>query len=108
MNKFRKWPLTTLERREQPLAAFAVEVWTAMAQLRDRLVEIVALACERVAPFLDLAQFVLGPQVDGAQPLAVHFQRGQPRSVSSASGSFSPGVRPASSETPSGRLQIVG
>ena len=59
------------ERGEQPLARLAVEALDALAQLRDRRHQIVALAGERCVLGLDLAQFFFCAQVDRAQPLAL-------------------------------------
>ena len=60
-----------LERGQQPLARLAVEALDAEAQLLDRLDQIVALGGERGVLGLDLAQFLLGAQIDRAQPLAL-------------------------------------
>ncbi len=60
-----------LERGEQALARLLVEALDALAKALDRLAEIVALGAERGVLGLDLAQFLLGAQIDGADPLAV-------------------------------------
>ncbi len=66
-----KWELTTENDAEQALAGLAVEALDALAQPLDRLDEIVALGDEGGVLGLDLAQFLVGAQVDGAEPLAV-------------------------------------
>ena len=63
-----------LERGQQPFARFAVEALDAGAQLLDRLDQVVALGGQRGVLGLDLAQFFLGAEVDGAEALAVAAQ----------------------------------
>ena len=71
VNRCWKWLVDLLEGGKQPLARLAVEALDAKAQLLDRLDQIVALGGERGVLGLDLAQFLLGAQVDRAQPLAL-------------------------------------
>ena len=66
--------LTTAKDDEQPLARLLVEADDALAQPGDRFDQIVALGGERGVLGLDLAQFFLGAQIDGAEPLAVAAQ----------------------------------
>ena len=63
-----------LERGQQPLAGFLVEALDALAQPLDGFDQVVALGGQRGVLGLDFAQFFLGAQVDGAQPLAVAAQ----------------------------------
>ena len=60
-----------LERGQQALAGFLVEALDACAQLLDRFDEVVAFGGEAGVLGLDLAQFFLGAQVDGTEPVAV-------------------------------------
>ena len=71
MNSRLKWALTVSNEVEQPLARFAVQALDALAQPLDRLDQVVALCHEPIVLGLDLAQFFLGAQVDGAKPFAV-------------------------------------
>ena len=59
------------ERRQQALARLAIEALDAEPQPLDRLDEIVALGDQRRVLGLDLAQLLLGAQIDGAETLAV-------------------------------------
>ena len=70
-NSFLKCVVHHFERRQQPLARFAVEVLDALAEALDRLDQVVALLGETVMLGLDLAQLFLGAQIDGAEPLAL-------------------------------------
>ena len=63
-----------LERRQQPFARFAVETLDALPQPLDRFDQVVALGGECGVLGLDLAQFFLGTQIDGAEPFAVAAQ----------------------------------
>ena len=74
MNSRWKWLVDDLERGQQPLARLAVEALDALAQPLDGFDQVVALGGERGVLGLDLAQFFLGAQVDGAEPLAVAAQ----------------------------------
>ena len=62
------------ERGQKPLARLAVEALDAGAQLLDRFDEVVALGGERGVLGFDLAQLLLGAQVDGAEAIAVAAQ----------------------------------
>jgi hypothetical protein len=59
-----------LKRSQQPFARFVIEAVDALAQPPDCLDQIVALGGQlAVLPF-DLSQFLLGEQVDRAEPFA--------------------------------------
>src|SRR5215472_11594328 len=68
-----------LEGGEQPLARLAVEILDALAQPLDRLDEIIPLGGKRAMLRLDLAQLLLGAQIDGAEALALAAQAIEPR-----------------------------
>ena len=74
MNSRLKWPLTTSNEVEQPLARLAVEALDALAQPLDGLDQIVAFGGQCRVLGLDLAQLFLGAQIDRAQPVAVAAQ----------------------------------
>src|SRR3972149_12143941 len=59
------------ERAKQALTRFAIEALDALAQPLDRFDQVVALAGQRGVLALDLAQFLLGAQVDRSQALAL-------------------------------------
>ena len=60
-----------VEGGEQALAALLVEAGDRGAQFLDRFGEVVALGHHLVALRLDLGEFVLGAQIDGAEPFAI-------------------------------------
>ena len=67
-----------VERRQQPLATLAVEIADRAAQLADRLGQIVALGDHLGRLRLDLGQFVVGAQIDGAETFAICLQLVEP------------------------------
>ena len=75
-----------VEGGEQAAAALAVQVGDALAELADRLLEVVALAGQGFGFLADLAGVLLGAEVDGAEAVAgaaeavdLGFQRRRPR-----------------------------
>src|SRR6185436_14415089 len=69
----------SLERREQPLPALAVQILDAEPQPLDRFLQILDLAAHLAEPGLELLRLLLGAQVDAAEAFALRFQLVQPR-----------------------------
>ena len=63
--------MTVANEAKQALARLAVEAVDALPQPPDRLDEVVALGGELGVLRLDFAQFLLGEQIDRAEPFAL-------------------------------------
>ena len=66
--------MTTSKAANEALAPFLVEALDGEAQFADRFGEVVALGDELGIFLLDLGEFLVGAQIDGAEPLAIGAQ----------------------------------
>ena len=91
--------MTRIEGFEQPLAAFAVQVGDALAEPRDRLLHVGALALHLLEARGQLGLFLLGAKIDAAKPLAIASELSEPPLDLGESGEGVAGFTPASRKT---------
>jgi hypothetical protein len=67
-----------VEGFEQPFPAFAVQIGDALAEPRDRLLNIGLFALHFLKPRGDVRLFLLGAEIDAAKPLALASELQEP------------------------------